>query len=119
MREELKLVPIVLCGAETIRRLVLRVSLLLNDRLLLEGGRFPGSDGEGPVAKRSLIEKEKERLEGGAVSSLPSMGEEAALVGIVVAALSSYRSKSLSASTSPRRIGFRADTNVGVYRRSG
>ena len=60
LREELKLVPIVLCGAETIRRLVLRVSRLLNERLLLEGGRFE-------TAEKSLMEIE--RLEGGGAPS--------------------------------------------------
>lgn len=59
LNEELRLVPIELCGAEAIRWLRVRDSLLLEGRFWLEDGAR--ESGAAPAERRLL--KEKERLD--------------------------------------------------------
>lgn len=118
LNEELTLVPIELCGAETFRWLRVRDTLLLEGRLWLEdGARESGAE---PAESRLL--KEKERRDG-KVPSLSavweSIGDDASLVEGAVASSSSRIISSSSTSTSFCLMLLRADTSVGVYLRSG
>lgn len=119
LREELRLVPIELCGAETRRG-----SVLLRDRLpavvrpLLNDE--PRDRDEGPADR--MLPREKDRLDANVPSACGRSGDDAALVGMVAgvtASLMSYTLNSSSASTSPCRMCCWADTRVGVYLRSG
>ena len=84
LRDELRLVPIEICGAETLRPLVLlRGGLPVDGRLLLKDG--PRDSVEGPADETRLL-NEKVRFE--AVRS----GEDAAVVGIVAGVTASLTS---------------------------
>jgi len=101
LREELRLVPIELCGAETRRGPVLArdkfpvvVRPLLNDE--------PRERDEDPADR--MLPSEKDRLEANVLSACGRSGDDAALVGMVAgvtASLMSYTLNSSSASTSP------------------
>ena len=104
LREELRLVPIELCGAETRRG-----SVLLRDRLPVVGRPLlndePRDLEEGPADR--MFPREKDRLEANVPSGGGRSGDDAALVGMVAgvtASLMSYTLSSSSASTSPCRM---------------